>query len=350
MKGVLIGVILVLAVLGTLVFVANQRGWKRNGYFTIPATILIVLGIFIGFQALGAMLTLIMNGGKLEGAEGLGALAMNGVAQLIVMLAGALLVSLAARQNPFAVFRLQGIRETPISAYFLAIPLILLAQAVGIAISSLWIRLFEFFPGFYSMVDKYETAGDTQLQAMVTAHGPLQFVVILLLVAIVPALAEETLFRGFAQSNIERSGHGHARPMVALVVASLLFAAIHGSLFKLPGLLALGLALGWMAYRTNNLFVGSVGHAINNGVIVFELFLNPGTSSASANSVVVGNTDLSGTQSLLLLGFTAPILCLLLYLFARATVHTVSRYNSELEIESLHGPLPFIHDNHDASI
>ena len=337
MKWILIGIIALLALLGTFVFLASRRGWIRNGYFTILSTILIVLGAFICFQALGTLLTIGVNGGKLEG-NNLAALAMNGVAQLAVMLGGAVLISRAAGQNPFAVFRLEGFHETPVSAYILSIPIILSAQAVGVAISSFWTLFLEYFPHFYSVVDKFESAGDEQLQGMVTAHGTLEFVLIFLFVAIIPAFAEETLFRGFAQSNIERSGHRHARPMVALVVTSLLFASIHLSLFKLPGLLALGLALGWMAYRTNNLFVGSLGHAANNGIIVIALYLNPEVARDSANSTIVGNANLSAMDALLSLAISGPMLAILLYLFSRVTEHNTARFNSERELSELTEP------------
>src|SRR5205823_4150164 len=140
----------------------------------------------------------------------------------------------------------------------LAAPVILAAQFAGDAVIALWMRLLQFFPGLYSALEKYETESDKAVEGLVTAHGTLDFVLIFLFVAIVPAFAEETLFRGFTQTNIERSGNHRARSRVALVVASFLFALVHGSLFKFPGLFLLGLALGWMAYRTNNLFVGSL--------------------------------------------------------------------------------------------
>src|SRR5439155_13119523 len=156
--------------------------------------------------------------------------------------------------------------ETPALAYLLAAPVIISAQFVGDAVIAIWMQLLKLFPLLYSALDKYETESDKAVEGLVTAHGTLEFVLIFLFVAIVPAFAEETLFRGFTQSNIERSGYHHARWRVALVVASFLFALVHGSAFKLPGLMVLGLALGWMAYRTNNLFVVSLGHAVNNGL------------------------------------------------------------------------------------
>ncbi len=328
---ILVAVVIVFAVLGALVFAGARRGWMRNRYFTIASTTLIVLGIFLCFQTLGAILVLITGGTKLDEGN-ITMLAMNGIAQLLIMLLGTVYLSRSAGQNPFAVFRLEGFHETPRVAYVLSIPIILCAQIAGSALASLWTRCFHLFPDLYHVLDKYESQSDAQMQGLVTAHGLGEFVLIFLFVALIPAFAEETLFRGFAQSNIERSGRGRSRPMVALVVASVLFAAIHASVFKFPGLLALGLALGWMAYRTNNLFVGSLGHAANNGFIVMALYMKPNLGDNSAANSLVGTGDMPVGDALAMLGFSLPILGLFLYWFHRATESIDARHNADREI------------------
>lgn len=171
------------------------------------------------------------------------------------------------------------------------------------------------------------------MQGLVTANGLADFLLILFFVAIVPALAEETLFRGFTQTNIERSGRYHTRPFVALFSASLLFAMVHGSLFKLPGLFALGLSLGWMTYRTNNLFTGGLAHALNNGFIVATLYFNPDQASAKSNETLVGTGGLSSWQALFALVVVMPILALFLFWFNRVTEHIQARGNAERELQ-----------------
>ncbi len=323
---------IVLALAGFGFYLAARHGWMRNGYFRIPAVILLVIALFIAFQGLGngAMLATI---GIHITRHPVAALTINGLAEITVMLLGTILISRGARQKLLAVFRLEGLRETPVLPYFLAIPIILVAQIAGSAVSTLWERLWKFFPHLYSVLDKYETASDTTMQGLVTATGLLDLALILLFVAIVPALAEETLFRGFAQTNIERSGRWHARPYTALFVASLLFAMMHGSLFKLPGLFVLGYTIGWMTYRTNNLFVGGVGHAVNNGFIVAALYLSPRmTSKASAG--LVGSGGISATDALSMLALIIPVLAVLLYFFVRATAGLSARGNAEREIQA----------------
>ena len=328
--------VLVLAVLGGLVFVASRRGWERNGYFTIPAVVLIVITLFLFFQGLGSGVTAAIIGTNIE-LHPLAALTINGLAEISVLMFGAIIISNAARQNLFAVFRLEGFRQTPGMAYILAIPMMFVAQMGGVAICTLWERFWKFFPDFYRVVDKYESASDQSMQGLVTANGPLDLLLIIIFVAIVPALAEETLFRGFTQTNIERSGHHHTRTMLALFVASFLFALVHGYLFKFPGLFALGLTLGWLTYRTNNLFVGALAHAVNNGTIVATLYLSPDVASTTSTNLV-GTGDMSGSTALVGTGVAVLLMVPLLYLFNRVTAPIAARGNAERELQERLAP------------
>jgi membrane protease YdiL (CAAX protease family) len=322
-----------LALEGAVLFYVWRRGLTRNGYFTIPSVILIVIDLFIAFQAIGSGAVVAAIGLNVENHP-LIALTLNGLAEILVMLLGSLLISLAVRQHPFATFRLEGISETPVTAYVLAVPIILTAQIAGGAISAVWVRLLKFVPDIYSVLDKYETASDKAQESLVTAHGLGDFALIFLFVAIVPAFAEETLFRGFAQSNIERSGHRHARPYIALIVASILFALVHGSVFKFPGLLMLGLALGWMAYRTNNLLVGALAHAANNGFIVIALYLSPDQLASKANQSLISADELPAMDALLILIPASLVLAFLIYIFQRITSNIYARGNAERELQA----------------
>jgi membrane protease YdiL (CAAX protease family) len=328
-----VGAVVTLALIGGIFYTSLRSGWMKHGYFTIPSVILIVVVLFIMFQGLGSGITLSVMGAHFENHP-IAALSINGLAEIAVLLVGAVLISRAIKQNPFAVFRLEGFWETPPTAYILAIPIMLLAQMGGSAISVLAEHIWKFFPTIYQPLNSYETAGDSAIQSLVTAHGPMDLLLIFLFVAIVPAFSEETLFRGFAQTNIERSGSKHTRPFVALVLASILFAAMHASVFKFPGLLVLGLTLGWLTYRTNNLFTGALAHALNNGFIVAVLYLNPDQLSSKTASSLMGTEEISGSDALIMLLFASVGLTLFLLLFHRITTPLQARGNAEREFET----------------
>jgi membrane protease YdiL (CAAX protease family) len=328
---IVIGTLLVLAVLGGMFYSFTRGGWMKNGYFNLPAVILIVIVLFVLFQGLGSGITLGIIGEHIENHP-IAALSINGLAEILVLLIGSVLISRAMKQDPFAVFRLEGFWETPPTAYLLAIPIILIAQIGGSAVSVLVEHVWKYFPTVYQPLQNYENTSDTAVQGLVTAHNPLDLLLIFLFVAIVPAFSEETLFRGFAQTNIERSGHRHTRPYTALIIASILFAMMHASVFKFPGLFALGLTLGWLTYRTNNLFTGAFGHAINNGFIVAALYLSPERLSTTAN--LAGTEEMSGKDALIVLVPIVIAMILLLALYNRITAPLQARKYAEQEFES----------------
>ncbi len=316
---------------GALILFGVRRGWTRNGYFSTIATMLAVAFFFLTFQAVGSAITIQLTGGHIEEHRFI-ALAVNGLAEITVLLAGAYALTHGARQHVLAIFRLEGLRETPISAYFLAVPIIFMAQIAGSAISTLWVRAIQEWPLLYHWLDHYETMSNQGVERMVTATSWEQLIFILAFVALTPALAEEALFRGFAQTNIERSGRLHTRPIFALIVASIMFAGVHASVFKFPGLFALGLALGWMTFRTNNLFVGGFGHAINNGAIVIALFASPSVTNSTSGLV---SGELQPMQALLALAVSLPLLFGTLFAFKRATESLTARHNAEEELQKL---------------
>ncbi len=87
-------------------------------------------------------------------------------------------------------------------------------------------------------------------------------VLLLLVVAISPAICEEVLFRGLLLRAFLRS----MRPRVAVLVTALLFGAFHLSLARIVPTAALGVLLGLLAVRSGSLWPGVVFHALHNGL------------------------------------------------------------------------------------
>ena len=91
------------------------------------------------------------------------------------------------------------------------------------------------------------------------------YVMILIgVLAVVPAVAEELAFRGVVLGALLRRMQAPG----ALVLQALLFALLHGSLFRLLPTFALGLLLGLLTLRTRSLWPAMLAHALNNGILV----------------------------------------------------------------------------------
>jgi membrane protease YdiL (CAAX protease family) len=307
----------------------SENNWlKQNGYFRIGSALLLVIGIALLFQAFGAVLVGIyaaITHTDLKHLSGLSEIVTTGIAQLVVMLLGSALLVRIVRQDPIRTFRLQGFYETPAMAYVLAIPLMFAAQLVGSMFAILWEHVLKQLPSVYTHIkDLEKLSADAVRGAMGGQHSILDAVLLFVTIAIVPAFSEELVFRGFMQTNIELSGKGKSRPYVAILWTSLAFAAIHFEPIEFPGLFVLGLVLGWMSYRTGNLFVGSVGHIANNGAIVMVMLLVP-NASEGLTGTVTSNVETSISQAVITLAFALPMLVLCGYGFHRVTMGLTAR-------------------------
>lgn len=87
----------------------------------------------------------------------------------------------------------------------------------------------------------------------------------LLIIAVLPAIGEEVIFRGIVQQQLMRR---LANPHVAIWLAAAIFSTIH---FQFEGFLprmVLGAVLGYLFFWTKNLWVPIAAHLFNNGIQV----------------------------------------------------------------------------------
>jgi sodium transport system permease protein len=92
-----------------------------------------------------------------------------------------------------------------------------------------------------------------------------------LVVALTPALCEETFFRGLMLSGLRRWG-----PWAAIGITALLFGLLHGSIYRLLPAFMLGLVLGYAVWRSGSLYCSILIHALNNGLIATLVWSNGG--------------------------------------------------------------------------
>lgn len=98
-----------------------------------------------------------------------------------------------------------------------------------------------------------------------------QFLVAFLVIAIIPAIGEELLFRGILQQKImEKIGNPH----VAIWASAAIFSAIHLQFYGFLPRLLLGAMFGYLYYWAGNLWIPIFAHLVNNGFTVTMLYLN----------------------------------------------------------------------------
>jgi membrane protease YdiL (CAAX protease family) len=132
------------------------------------------------------------------------------------------------------------------------------------------------------LFQQWEESSETAINGLIIMEGPMELLFSLFVMAILPALGEEFLFRGILQKNLEKifkSGHA------AVWLAAFIFSAFH---FQFMGFLPrffLGILLGYLFLWTRNLWIPIIAHLIYNGIQVLAAYrLGDQIESLKANT------------------------------------------------------------------
>lgn len=145
--------------------------------------------------------------------------------------------------------------------------ILLMAVSLPLVLYALNINQQLPLPEFFKMAG---AQAEEALKGLLKMDNMTELLANLLLIAFLPALGEELVFRGVVQQQLMRR---IANPWVAILVSSIVFSAAH---FQFDGFLPrmlLGFLLGWLYWRTRNFWVPVVGHFFNNGIQVFGQYL-----------------------------------------------------------------------------
>jgi membrane protease YdiL (CAAX protease family) len=96
-------------------------------------------------------------------------------------------------------------------------------------------------------------------------------VFVFIIVAILPSIGEEIVFRGMIQNDFYRATKNIH---LAIWVSAIMFSAIHVQFFGFFPRLLLGALFGYLYFWSGNLWVAVLAHFVNNGLTVIGLYLN----------------------------------------------------------------------------
>ena len=99
--------------------------------------------------------------------------------------------------------------------------------------------------------------------------SPGELLLALLIIAVLPAVGEEIVFRGLIQNELYR---GTYNIHVAIWIAAVLFSAIHMQFYGFLPRLLLGALFGYLYYWSGNLTLAIIAHFVNNAVSVIALY------------------------------------------------------------------------------
>ncbi|MBA2407802.1 MAG: CPBP family intramembrane metalloprotease, partial [Chitinophagales bacterium] len=162
----------------------------------------------------------------------------------------------------------------------LRLPLILLAIIIFSIVAPFISFTYELnqglnLPGGFNELEKVmrdaEDAAEKLTSLFLKMPVPSDLFINVILIAILPAISEELLFRGCIQQVMKewwKNIH------VAIWVTAVVFSFIHFEFYGFLPRLLLGALLGYLFYWSGNLWVPIIAHALNNGGQVVLAYLH----------------------------------------------------------------------------
>jgi membrane protease YdiL (CAAX protease family) len=131
------------------------------------------------------------------------------------------------------------------------------------------------FPDALSWLEKWMRDKENQMETltsfMTNFQQPEQFVTALVVVALLPALGEEFLFRGVLQNKLRSFWKN---PHIAIWVSAAIFSAIHFQFYGFIPRMLLGAIFGYLYFWSGNLWLAVLAHFVNNGFALLMVYLH----------------------------------------------------------------------------
>jgi membrane protease YdiL (CAAX protease family) len=158
--------------------------------------------------------------------------------------------------------------------------IILVGSAFANPFADISKAIFAHFPHWDAVARNADKVYNEAIAAMSSLHTWPQFIVAVFIIAFLPALFEELIFRGVLQNLLVR---WWKKPLLAIIITSLLFSLIHASYYLFISRFVLGFILGLLFYQSKNIWVNTFAHFMNNLLAVAQLFYLNKTKNLPVN-------------------------------------------------------------------
>jgi len=287
---------------------------ERHGISPVLFVGITLVFLFFLYQGIPTVVALIVYGfnigpeTKLVTAENVDAWrAMTGLSQILLLLLPTLALARLVTFSRPSFFRLRLPRLR-----------LFILPFIGILSLQQMLQIYLIVQDKIPLPDALERFND-QLKAayeevarLLTSSGSVpELLWVILVIALIPAFAEEFLFRGLVQRSLEKG----STPWRAVIATGIIFGAYHVNPTSFVPLAVLGIYLGFLAMRADSLWVSVAAHFYNNAVACFAVFLHQ-----DEDAILTGVPQKMDTTELLLSFWLFGVVFLIAtYFFIHAT-------------------------------
>jgi hypothetical protein len=131
-------------------------------------------------------------------------------------------------------------------------------------------KMPEFMNGFERWARGLEDNARILTEFLTDFNGMSQFLIAMVVIAIIPAVGEEFVFRGLLQNYAQGFIKNHH---LAIWFTAFLFSAFHLQFYGFFPRAFLGIAFGYLYFWSGNLIIPMVAHFINNGFTLMMIYM-----------------------------------------------------------------------------
>lgn len=128
----------------------------------------------------------------------------------------------------------------------------------------------EFMKGFQAWAESKEQSAKRLTELIVYYTTTSEFFIALLVIAVIPAIGEELMFRGIVQNEFSSV---FKNPHIAIWITGFIFSFIHFQFLGFFPRMLLGVTFGYLYYWSGNLIIPILVHFLNNAMTLIAMNL-----------------------------------------------------------------------------
>lgn len=249
---------------------------ERFGISPVLFAFLSLIFIFILYQLIGGIITLLIFGMQPTSNNIFGYRLATGLGQILFILIPTLILVRFVSFTPREYFRL----KLP-TFQTVIVPLIGIFSLQQVL--QIYLIFQEKIPlpeNIQSMLEKFKTMFEELYKQLVATNSVPELLWVILIIALIPAVAEEFMFRGLIQRSLEKG----LNPVRGVILTGIIFGAYHLNPFSFIPLAVIGFYLGFLAVRADSVWVSSAAHFYNNAIACIAIYFH-----LDDDAVVTGN-------------------------------------------------------------
>ncbi len=265
----------------------------------ISAAFLGLIGGFFLYQFVGGVITILVLGMDIKNAPVNSVRLMTIAGQMLFILLPALIFAKFVYEDVTEIIRFKKTTFIEILIFLTGIlvltPLLQYYIAIQTYVINHLAQQYSFVHYIKSILDKVDNLVNQSYGELLSAHSVFEGLLVIIVVAVTPAICEETMFRGF----IQRSFEFKMKPAYAILITAVFFAGFHFNPYATIPLIILGAYFGFAVYKSDSIFVSMSMHFTNNLIAIISFFILGNDDLINTNPGA--NADMSTTVSLFLL-------------------------------------------------